>query len=118
MSAAPTTTGARPIPSLRTKTAPLRRSSNAELRCGELADGVGPIRSLIRRSGPVGPGPVDRASLAAAVSAAARRQGRRILARLRRKLSREARSANLGRDAGTRPHLKFLTTLPLWEVRH
>src|SRR6516162_11711267 len=74
MSAAPTITGARPIPSLRTKTAPLRRSSNAKLRCGELADGVGPIRSLIRRSGPVGPGPVDRASLAAAVSAAARRR--------------------------------------------
>src|SRR5262249_16428301 len=83
MSAAPTIAGARPIPSLRTKTAPLRRSSNAELRCGELADGVGPIRSLIPRSGPVGPGPIRRASLAAAVSAAARRQGRRIPSRRR-----------------------------------
>ena len=31
------------------------------------ADGVGPIRSPIRRLGPVGPGPIDRASLAAAV---------------------------------------------------
>src|SRR5262249_30656533 len=28
-----------------------------------LADGVGPIRSLIRRSGPVGPGPSHRAKL-------------------------------------------------------
>jgi hypothetical protein len=34
----------------KTKTVPLRRSSNAKLRCGDLADGVGPIRSLIRRS--------------------------------------------------------------------
>jgi hypothetical protein len=41
----------------------LRRSSNAKPRCGELADGVGPIRSLIRRSGPVGPGPSHRAKL-------------------------------------------------------
>jgi hypothetical protein len=56
-----------------------------------LADGVGPIRSPTRRSGPVGPGPIDRASLAAAVSAAARRQGRRIRSRRRRKLSRDAR---------------------------
>src|SRR5215475_142201 len=70
MSAAPTITGARPIPGLTTKTVPLRRSSNAKLRCGDLADGVSPIRSPIRRSGPVGPGPIHRASLAVAVSTA------------------------------------------------
>src|ERR1700747_1551427 len=66
------TSTARPIPSLKTKTVPLRRSSNAKPRCGELADGVGPIRSPIRRSGPVGAGPSHRASRAAAVSAACR----------------------------------------------
>src|SRR5262249_32940148 len=70
MSAAPTITGARPIPGLTTKTVPLRRSSNARLRCGDLADGVGPIPSPIRRSGPVEPGPIHRASLAVAVSTA------------------------------------------------
>src|SRR5262249_44301672 len=112
MSAAPTITGARPIPSLRTKTVPLRRSSNAKLRCGELADGVGPIRSLIRRLGPVRPGPIHRASLAVAVSTAARRRGRLILPRRRRKPFERRAPANLGRDAGTPPHLKFLTTLP------
>jgi len=37
-----------------------------------VADGVGPIRSPIRRSGPVGAGPSHRASRAAAVSAARR----------------------------------------------
>jgi hypothetical protein len=53
--------GVRPIPGLRTKTVPLRGSSNAKLRCGDLADGVSPIHSLIRRSGPAGPGPIRRA---------------------------------------------------------
>jgi hypothetical protein len=47
----------------KTKTVPLGRSSNAKLRCGDLADGVGPIRSLRRRSGPVGPGANHRAKL-------------------------------------------------------
>jgi hypothetical protein len=53
---------------LPTKTVPLRRSSNAKPRCWDLADGVGPIRTLIRRSGPVGPGPIRGASIAVAIN--------------------------------------------------
>jgi len=45
LSAAPIITGARSIPSLKTKTVSLRRSRNAKLRCGDLAD----LGSLPRR---------------------------------------------------------------------